>query len=296
MELLKYFLKIQYRKIFHSRAIIFYKSLLVFEGPDVAYLQIPKAACSSIKAYLIDKAHLSLRSDLNRQVALHDDESFSTTYKSASNYKWLKDKEVALFTVVRNPFTRVLSAYIEKIEKQKDVRKDYRSELGLNKSGHVSFCEFLVALSQQHPHTVDLHFMPQSIIVDQVYNQKLYVGFMEAIEDAFTEIDSFFESHVISKSRIENYHEAPHSVGASEYEIISKYYGDREIALVKEFYATDFIFFGYSTSIEKSAFPGEKQAPLLHLERSKIPALPLVERLRIRFDSKLSCLYRALRA
>ncbi|WMS91290.1 sulfotransferase family 2 domain-containing protein [Pseudoalteromonas sp. HL-AS1] len=111
---------------------------------NIAYLLNPKVACTTIQNSL-----------LSGEVGnVHD----------INNFPPYNNPHVPIFTVVRNPFDRVVSAYLDKVASQKDlvVWNNFVTQLGLEVDYNISFEEYLDILLK-HPDlsTSDKHFRPQ---------------------------------------------------------------------------------------------------------------------------------------
>ena len=254
-----------YKKTFYDESVLFMKSLLIFENLNIGYLQMPKSGCSTIKSLLINMG--ALKSDLivKDQDAIHDDPSFSATFFNLKNYYSLSSKSVPIFTVVRNPFSRILSAYLEKIYYQHDKRKNYLGELGFSNNEKITFLTFLERVGSKPKNTLDFHFMPQSTILDVKKHPNIIVGQLEDFDKFLYELSRYIlkvrsaerneEKNYVYED-VQNKKIAPHSVGASSAKKIKKYYGPREIDFVKRIYVEDFQSFGYSLSIDDYAKKG----------------------------------------
>lgn len=189
--------------------------------------------------------------------ALHARNSL-ITYDEASfilRLKQLKNRETTLFAVVRNPFTRILSSYTEKIELQIDGPR-YRKEFGIAPEADISFEDFIAKLTKRDPLTLDLHFMPQSLILrsDFMHYDKLF-HLETTIDDAFGWLDTLLSvSHTGTQDRI-----APHATMASER--AKTVYSDELIAAVSTYYENDFSHFGYAPNLQSFAPRTAPQMP-----------------------------------
>ena len=254
-----------YKKAFYDESVLFMKSLLIFENLNIGYLQMPKAGCSTIKSLLINMGTLKSDPIVKGQDEIHDDPSFSSTFSNLKNYYFLSSKSVPIFTVVRNPFSRILSAYLEKIFYRYDERKDYLGELEFPSNEKIPFLTFLERVGSKPKNALDFHFMPQSTILNIKKHPNIIVGHLEDFDKISSEISRYIlkvrrpekagEPNYVYEE-VQNKKIAPHSVGASSAQKIKKYYGPREIDLVKSIYTEDFQSFGYSFSIDDYAKKG----------------------------------------
>lgn len=285
-----------YRSLYHHFApeiMPMLKNLLIDRQLRFAYLQIPKAACSTVKFNILQNYGSNLPENIS-QGALHADHLHWLTYESAelkSIFKTNKTLSLPIFTVVRNPFTRALSGYREKIELRKDVDK-YITDLGLSTSKKICFDEFLDALLSRPQISIDSHFQAQSTIISNELIANVSIGHMENLDVFLSQIASaIFGRPMESKLATR----ATHTTGSSELEIIEKYYSSREtIEKVIQLYKDDFDNFNYSQHIENVAEPPRTTKAMTAfspidvsgLYKNKIIKLDLA--LRATFREKLS--------
>ncbi|WP_160153824.1 sulfotransferase family 2 domain-containing protein [Microbulbifer sp. ALW1] len=206
------------------------------------YWQNPKVACSSIKKSLwkLEKGQEPENVHIRRE----------------SPFPYLSDlgvnaPEYDFFTIVRNPYSRVLSAYLDKIGKGADrhIWWPFCRDFGIPRSTtkeQFNFLSFLKALKSTSPHNLDPHFRPQFHNLLPTIVPYSFIGFLEEQGS----VQSFLES-----KSIPYVHSAPHARNAGNK--LLEYYGDEEIALVQSIYSSDFDFFGYSLDIENYSNPGK---------------------------------------
>jgi hypothetical protein len=131
---------------------------------------------------------------------------------------------------VRNPFSRVLSAYLDKVDG--GGKQTFRKELGIGAEA-LSFRGFLERL-EDGCLCSNIHWTPQTSIVPLQPSALDFIGRVETIDrDLPCLLERIF--------------------GAGEYPVVqagkrttrassrlSEYYGDAEIGLVRRLYAQDF--------------------------------------------------------
>ena len=186
--------------------------------------RVPKAANSTVVTNLA-------RLKFGRDVDSPDAKKMFATPARLSRAEVERFDSLFRFTVVRNPYTRTLSAYLDKIERRA-VREGRES----------SFAEFLhKARAQPRFLYSNAHWAPQSSLMLIPVEQFDLIGKVESLDEDLAEI----------KRRIRPDQQQPvtsfkrNATGAGDK--LRRYYTDELITLVQELYQDDFRTFGYST-------------------------------------------------
>lgn len=170
-------------------------------------------------------------------------------------------RERHVFSCVRNPFARALSAYLDKVE-----ALDHRQYSELRHTPIVNFEAFLPALVDFTPYQMYGHFRPQHINLNYTniaYDAAFFLEKPAVIAGVVAQIDSNFS--------LERF--APHARGAKNK--LGAYYSATAQQLVRQIYARDFELFGYSRNLEDAHdAPGEMLAAG-HLITHGAPLPPL---------------------
>lgn len=174
----------------------FARRIIVSERTRLIYCPIPKAACSNWK-YLIrkfegfddyrdlTKAHNPLFSGLR----------YLSDYSPAEVESLLVDPGYFKFAFVRDPYTRLLSCYMDKFQSN-DVtfkKTEYRTFLAelydwhyaryvnLDTEPPPSFAEFVDEIAKQNPLSMNDHWMPQTLLCGFGEMPYDFVGRMESL-------------------------------------------------------------------------------------------------------------------
>jgi hypothetical protein len=144
------------------------------------------------------------------------------------------------FTFVRNPYSRVLSAYLDKIVKDDEPGRRRKMRKAL--SGEApSFEDFVRWLAKGGLYE-DVHWAPQSSILVIPVERFDFVGKLERLEDDFQRVmENLPASCRGGGGAVQTF--APHSTGAGDKE--SAYYTKELREIIARLYREDFELFGY---------------------------------------------------
>lgn len=213
------------------------------------FISTPKSGCSSVISTL-QKLELQRPYKIWRHpIEIHDKglSPLCSAHELKDFDRFLINQPFT-FTFVRNPYTRILSAYLEKIcgGYSSVQRKQILLQLGHDCSDHlyeVTFIDFLRLVSKQPVSTMDVHWMPQYYVAGHDRIRFDFIGKLEAMDKdlnfALSQICNDFDQYI-------NY-EQRHGQNANSK--IQHYYSDEAVSLVKEIYAADFRHFGYSLDL-----------------------------------------------
>lgn len=231
----------------------------------IAYFETPKVACTSIKKYMMDR-RVGGCMTLPETGAVHD--------RSRSPLRALsdlppRDQQAILgpswqrFTFVRNPFTRFLSAYLDKLVQNDWERSRLLPQLGFAPNARPSLTEVLRYLEQIPDPDRDVHFMTQARLTGAAGRLNFaWLGCFERFGSDFLSLKVSLYSDD-SKDTYEHFgrHHASDAGGKLEL------YAESEArSLLLHLYGCDFALFGYSTRLEDALLP-PYLTPDLHRQR-----------------------------
>ncbi|MCP3921786.1 MAG: sulfotransferase family protein [Desulfobacterales bacterium] len=195
---------------------------------DIAFITNPKVACTTIKNSL-------LKGKVKGSV--HKGKLFNYT----------QDFDTKLFCLTRNPYSRALSAYRDKIGPDSKARAwdEFCDKYKINKDKHISFFEFLTILdSDPDIHNFDQHFRSQYINLHHESIKPDFIGRIENIKDV---------AEFLNERGIELLTSRPHKTNSSKSyrEIIT----EPEVKLIERIYKKDFDTYGYEMSLKSHFIP-----------------------------------------
>jgi len=219
----------------------------------ICYVEVAKAACSTIKKTLQTAEIYPEPWDFDTPNMTRSESPLGSI--NSSNFApILYGNEYFRFSFVRDPFTRVLSAYLEKL---KGYRRRYRKKLinqevfdyiskefeklNLYPEKNISFLEFLRSIAELSPHDLDIHWCPQHILLNIDEIKYDHIGKFERFTKNFKVVQNVIYTRTGIEADIRSV--KWHKVGARSK---AKYYLTKETAdLVSKIYAADYEYFGY---------------------------------------------------
>ncbi len=204
------------------------------------YFETPKVACSTIK-----KTLQLLEVDGDRE-KLPDDvhEKHSTPLLSPMQLvKPLSHHIETHFTFgfVRNPYSRILSCYLDKIIGNQWEKDRRLPKIGYDPSDELTFVEFLNAIKTYPIAEWDIHWLPQVALLAHDKIDLDFIGRQERFDSDFKQVLHYVNGGEKTAGEIVNVNH--HSVGANKK--LEKYLDNESEALIKEIYYDDFRAYGY---------------------------------------------------
>ena len=201
----------------------------------------------------------------------------------------LKSNRVFAFTFVRNPYSRLLSAYLDKIrvgylERQfVEAAEKTRSLAGKTPEEEVSFGDFVNMVATERPTEMNSHWRIQSTHLEIRNRQYDFIGRVERIdEDIRLLFNHSSQLETVTKSI--GHHGREHKTDAS-FKLMD-YYTPELTRKVYEIYRDDFEIFGYYRELGESSSYDDNLAKLPRAPfKSAGPSLYtrwLLTRLRLR--------------
>ena len=207
------------------------------------YVQTPKVGCSTIKSSL-QKLELLDHANILDHKFIHN-RNYSPLLKPSQvqNLHLLFERpDFFKFCFVRNPYTRILSAYLDKIVRNKrakiQILRRHRKSY-FRKDRFVSFTEFVKIISKIPPEQKNSHWREQ--FYESMWSKINYdfVGNFEEIEDDLTKVLAHVSNGSFTNLSPKNHH------GTNASSKLLDYYTQESLDLVNAIYLKDFEAFGY---------------------------------------------------
>lgn len=175
------------------------------------------------------------------------------------------------FCFVRNPFTRSLSAYLDKLVNNAYERRRHLPLLGFEKNDQPSFLDYLLALEHIEDTQRDIHHQTQTALLCSGSIEFDFVGHFETFNRDF-----FYLQHLIyDDPSAADYADfgKHHSVQANTKAPL--YYTGTEDGLVRKLYERDFENFHYSSEPTFSSMQGRRtRTPSLDKKGFQLKCFP----------------------
>lgn len=220
------------------------------------YAPVPKAACTSIKAYLRRVDGYANELDAGQ---LHDKRRNGLSYASSLSRPQMVNALFARdgyfkFTVVRNPFTRLVSAYRDLLTHRdgrgprlKAAHQELLTELRTKRDARpselssISFGDFIRSLEHRRASEMNRHWQPQSYLTMSTLLSYDLVNHLEQLHDRAPELADRLGTDVVLAETL-------NKVGETPEDLVPWFPPDLE-QIVLSVYSSDFGRFGYPRSV-----------------------------------------------
>lgn len=216
------------------------------EKNRLIYVETPKVGCTSIKKILqyneLDCDESRLPSDVHER---EQSPLKSPNADEAGFVRRLASSEYFTFTFVRDPITRVLSAYLDKIVAQPGEVTPAQREMGIDPAERIpTFAEFIEMVHRQRPFDMNVHWAPQAFLLGIDKVQYDYIGRFECFNQSI--------EHLVARRGLKlppsaMRHGRAHATNASD--LLGRHYTNAALERVREIYHDDFRYLGYGWSL-----------------------------------------------
>lgn len=273
-----------------------YETCLVDHKRKFVYAYIPKAACTSIKTWLVrsvdfapefaarldqaEAAGLTPRDASYPRVHAYLDDNASLKHAPRQVVlETLADPSYFKFTFVRNPLSRLVSAYLDKVVNVRRpawrlirnsqlrhahlgfvaARNWFAGQPFLDRERSLTFREFIGQLGRENQERLDPHFRSQSRLIRGLPLD--FVGRVEDVRRDFAVVQTRFGIGVsLANQHPQNYRDDGGATGvadwtAAEFRTRSaapswpRFYDSPLLARVQTLFAADFAQFGYECKL-----------------------------------------------
>ena len=216
---------------FHRNATSL-QNILHSHNHRLTFISNPKVACSTIKNSLLGGFEGNVHKEANKRFGLPN------------------DTEHDFFCLTRNPYSRALSCFKNKIGPLKEKNPDavwhpFCKRFGFNRNTQPSFEDFLRALLEDNdPFSMDMHYRCQYFNLHYENIVPAFIGRIESFED----VEKF-----LSKKDIKIISRNNHKTDADKTYVDEINSAEEE--LINKIYKRDFDAFGYKKDIKDLFIP-----------------------------------------
>ncbi len=246
---LKLFLKypqqtLAVRNLGYNLDILFHDShVAIFPDIGIVFNRIKKSGNTTVSAFF---------TEISEKPHERDFKKFKTKIikPNSSTPKELRNlPSLYSVVVVRNPFSRILSGFLQKVSSGSNLK--YREFGGFGKMTVEGFNEFLVSLENGKLHK-NRHFWPQVDLLYQPIERFDYIAKLEyLVNDIRNILSEVGKDPMLANSLVQ-----PHRVEAGTAKITSastklnNYYDEHSTEVVRRIYAADFLAFNYPMTLD----------------------------------------------
>ena len=170
--------------------------MLAYVIPEKKILisHLPKCGCQSLRAFTLDANNDTKVEDFSKFPGKNLWGYFDSTHTTKEVEKHIQEG-YELISVVRSPYARLVSAYVNKILGKNyhlsDLYKEIVKEAGGDDTQRISFEEFVNVLSKGNNINRDAHWMPQT---------KLLAGFVDKTTVIKLENSEYLYQYLLEKT------------------------------------------------------------------------------------------------
>ena len=206
------------------------------------YFRLPKCANSTVTktlAFYDNSIHFDPNDPSGEQTKKHYSNLLATGCITQTSLL----KNYFCFTVVRDPYARLLSAYLDRIESKLDARRYDQAREAIRKTqagqGELNFAGFVEYLEQGGLYA-DSHWCPQSALLPVDSKQLHFIGKVENLEQDLKHIvDNIFGEGVYNAPQ-QRSHNKTHALDK-----LASYYTPELKKRVYHLFEQDFVTFDY---------------------------------------------------
>lgn len=210
------------------------------------YTETPKNGCSTIKS-ILQRLEINDPEFYRKDLEDIHNRNFSPLLKPSQVGdldRFILKQKPFKFCISRNPYSRLLSAYLDKISSNCPQKRNILLHLGKDVSRIdqiISFEEFIYAVSEQPIANMDPHWRTQYY---QTFQHAINYDFIGKFENFTNDLN-----HILSKVT-DDYNrfittENRHARGAND--LLTEFYTPKLKEIVREKFAIDFDYFGYES-------------------------------------------------
>lgn len=210
------------------------------------YVETAKVACSTVKKLLINAEYAGKVAPVEGEAIHFREFSPLLNARQVGDFQtFLNRSDIFKFCFVRNPYTRLLSCYLDKIKRREAQNHPLMIQLGYGPFSEkvLSFEEFVNAIIEQPIGGMDPHWRIQYYATFQEGINYDFIGKFENFEIDFKK--------AINQTNVdfEKYYTIQNGHATKANEQLKTYYTTELVEKVYQKYQIDFDYFGYEKDL-----------------------------------------------
>ena len=163
-----------------------------YGGPDYHYMKNHKAACTSVLTLLMTLLHHARATEGTLEISMDGVHNLPPDYlRAGARGLTVPIVEDALFgscyrfTIIREPLSRTVSAWADRLQGNPRHRRDLNTALGRDPDSEITLTGFLDVIAQDEAaRLVERHWRPQAMEISFGQIKYDFIGRVEAMEVA----------------------------------------------------------------------------------------------------------------
>lgn len=232
----------------------FRHTLLISPRHNYVFANNPKVACTTIRKLLIDAEYGEIRPFPHRAGTIHYNNflPFLSIWQMDNFPEWVSGPGIFTFCFVRNPYTRLLSGYLNKVAGGEAQKMNILEPLGLadQPDAEVSFETFIETVCALPVDKQDPHWRVQYYQTCQAGINYNFIGRFENLEaDLRTVANHIGITNFITEETFGSVGQNGRSHATNAGSLLKQYYTPELCALVQDGFREDFEHFGYDKNL-----------------------------------------------
>jgi len=228
------------------------RNILLSPDKRILYFSIPKCACSTVKVFLRTLYGQDPAEARKNPHSIENTPLLNYSHLDGDNEltSLIDDQSVLKFSVIRDPRSRVLSAYRNKfVDAPRDTQNIFLRQLGavdkdyLNGTRSLSFDYFLQLISTQTSFDMNEHWRPMSSQLLGLGPDKINLYSLDEVSLALQRIESF--TGMSNKFETSDLNFAPHATQSTQSKLTLS---SEAINRIINVYKNDFYLYLYRAS------------------------------------------------
>jgi hypothetical protein len=213
-------------------------SIYISKKYKYIYIETPKVCCSTIKRTLVSYEIAPRVINDGESVHIAATKELGSIKDYDSLRELLSNDEYFKFCFVRNPYSRLLSCFLNKFTHENSHYEDWAKSIGLDANVPISFDKFVETLSKGNNLKVNGHWTPQTELLGFDVNGFKY-DFIGRMDDFKTDFE-LVKNKIFNLKRNATFEKDNRSSVTSAGKKVESYLTDNTREIIQDMYKEDF--------------------------------------------------------